>query len=236
MRSFIFLSTIFTLISCGQNKKEAQSLLNEVDPKQGLNIQMNRFSEIDTSGILMFPLSMSETNADGGSLAYKEIPSSSFWNIIFLNSKTNYYHLLSDKKILIRNYDFKYSENGRADIGQTSRHIFYSVTSEDFNNDKRLTDEDPKYLYLSDKEGNNFRRISPQNCDLQNWKFINSTNKVLITVKIDSDNNYKFDDKDEVMAFEFEIDKGKESTEVFSIQFKDSLKVLFDRDWKRLKK
>jgi hypothetical protein len=235
IRSFIFLSTIFTF-SCGQNKKEAQSLLNEVDPKQGLNIQMNRFSEIDSSGILMFPLSMSETNADGGSLSYKEIPNSSFWNIIFLNSKTNYYHLLSDKKILIRNYDFKYSENGKADVGQTSRHIFYSVTSEDFNKDKKLTDEDPKYLYVSDKEGNNFRRISPQNYDLQNWKFINSTNKILLTVKIDSDKNYKFDEKDEVMAFEFEIDKGTESTEVFSIQFKDSLKVLFDRDWKRLKK
>lgn len=236
IRSLIFLSTIFTFISCGQNNKQTQALLNEVDPRHRLNIQMNSFSEIESSGIVMFPLSMSETNVDGGSLSYKDIPNNGFWNIIFLNSKTNDYHLLSDKKMLIRNYDFKYSENGRTDIGQTRRHIFYSITSDDFNKDKKLTEEDPRYLFVSDKEGKDFRRISPENYDLQNWKLINSTNKVLLTVKRDSDMNYKFDEKDEVTTFEVEIDKGTESIEVFSMKFKDSLKVLFDRDWKLLKK
>ena len=246
LRFIILLSTVFILISCGQNKQEPptqQSADNTVvdsvavlnDPKNNLNIQTNSFSEIDSSGILMFPLSMGESDRDGGSLSYKSMPSNGFWNIIFLNSKTNEYHLLSDKKMLIKNYDFKYSSNENVDIAQTSRHIFYSITSEDYNKDKKLTEEDPKYLFVSDKDGNNFRQISPSNYDLQNWQFIKSANKVLLTVKKDSDKNNKFDEKDEVTTFEVEIDKGTEPKEVFSTDFKNKLKILYDRDWKRLK-
>ena len=247
LRFIIFLSAVFTLISCGQNKQEVQTPQNPDNPvmdsvavvnnpKNNLNIQTNSFSEIDSSGILMFPLSMGESERDGGSLSYKEMPSNSYWNIIFLNSKTNEYHLLSDRKMLIRNYDFKYSSNNNVDIAQTSRQIFYLITSDDLNKDKKLTDEDPKYLFVSDKEGNNFRQISPSNYDLQNWQFIKSVNKVLMTVKKDSDKNNKFDEKDEVTTFEIEMDKGTEPKEIFSSDFKNKLKILYDRDWKRLKK
>ncbi len=247
LRFIIFLSAVFTLISCGQDKHETQTpqnsdnpILDSVavvnDPKNNLNIQTTSFSEIDSSGILMFPLSMGESERDGGSLSYKEMPSNSYWNIIFLNSKINEYHLLSDRKMLIRNYDFKYSSNINVDIAQTSRHIFYSITLDDYNKDKKLTDEDPKYLFVSDKEGNDFRQISPLNYDLQNWQFIKSVNKILMTVKKDSDKNNKFDENDEVTTFEVEIDKGSEPKEIFSTDFKNKLKILYDRDWKRLKK
>jgi len=247
LRFIIFLSAVFTLISCGQNKQEVQTPQNPDNPvmdsvavvnnpKNNLNIQTNSFSEIDSSGILMFPLSMGESERDGGSLSYKEMPSNSYWNIIFLNSKTNEYHLLSDRKMLIRNYDFKYSSNNNVDIAQTSRQIFYSITSDDLNKDKKLTDEDPKYLFVSDKEGKKFIQISPSNYDLQNWQFIKSVNKVLMTVKKDSDKNNKFDEKDEVTTFEIEMDKGTEPKEIFSSDFKNKLKILYDRDWKRLKK
>lgn len=247
LRQIIFLSTILFLTSCGQNQQGKQdqssadsTLVDSIavlnDPKNNLNIQTNSFLEIDSSGILMFPLSMGESERDGSSLSYKEMPSNSFWNIIFLNSRTNEYHLLSDKKMLIKNYDFKYNSNGNVDIAQTSRHIFYSITSDDFNKDRKLTDEDPKYLFISDKEGKNFRQISPSNYDLQNWQFIKSVNKVLLIVRKDSDKNNKFDDNDESTTFEVDIDKETESKEVFSTDFKNKLKILYDRDWKRLKK
>ena len=247
LRQIIFLSTILFLTSCRQNQQGKQSqtsadstLVDSIsvlnDPKNNLNIQTNSFLEIDSSGILMFPLSMGESERDGRSLSYKEMPGNSFWNIIFLNSRTNEYHLLSDKKMLIKNYDFRYNSNGNLDIAQTSRHIFYSITSDDFNKDKKLTDEDPQYLFISDKEGNNFRQISPSNYDLQNWQFIKSVNKVLLIVRKDSDKNNKFDDNDEATTFEVDIDKETESREVFSTDFKNKLKILYDRDWKRLKK
>ncbi|MBS1578003.1 MAG: hypothetical protein JST29_00010 [Bacteroidetes bacterium] len=245
-KQFLFLAIIFILISCGQEQQEqttegnpTNAVVDSVaiinDPKNNLNIQTNSFSEIDSSGILMFPLSMGETERDGGSFSYKEMPSNSYWNIVFLNSKTNEYHLLSERKMLINNYDVKYSSN-TIDIPQTKNHIFYSITTDDYNKDKKLTQEDPNYLFVTDKNGNNFRQISPSNYHLQNWEFIKSVNKVIMTVKKDSDKNNKFDDNDEVTTFEIDIDKGTEAKEIFLLEFKNKLKILYDRDWKLIKK
>jgi len=245
-KHFLFLSIILILTSCGQEKQEqtTQQNSNNVvvdsiaivnDPKNNLNIQTNSFSEIDSSGILMFPLSMGETERDGGSLSYKEMSGNSYWNIAFLNSKTNDYHLLSDRKMLIDNYDVKYSSNN-IDIAQTKNHIFYSIITDDYNKDKRLTQDDPNYLFITDKVGNNLRQISPSNYHLQSWEFVKSVNKVIMTVKKDSDKNNKFDEKDEVTTFEFDVNKGSEAKEIFSQEFKNKLKILYDRDWKRIKK
>lgn len=57
-----------------------------------------------------------------------------------------------------------------------------------------------------------------------------------MTVGKDSDNNIEFDNSDEIATFEIELDKGTEAKEVFGDDFKNKLKILFDRDWKRLKK
>lgn len=245
IKQIFFLLTIIGLTSCGQNDptKEPQnttdisvdslSILN--DPKNNLNIQTNSFSEIDSSGILMFPLSMGESDRDGESLTYKEMPDNSYWNIIFLNSKTNEYHLLSERKMLVSNYEFKNYGDDNVERTQTKKHIFYSIISDDFNKDKKLTAEDPKYLFVSDKQGNNFRQISASNYDLQNWQFIKSVNKVLMTLKKDSDKNKKFDHKDEVTTFEIDIDKGIKPSKIFSQDFKNKLKIAYDKDWKRIK-
>ncbi len=244
LKQIIFTLTLSGFIACTQNKEQQQDTTNAVtdsvtvinDPKNNLNIQTNSFSEIDSSGILMFPLSMAETRRDGGSFSYKEMPSNNYWNIIFLNSNTNQQHLLSDKKMLIINYNAGYSNNNNAAIAQTKQYIFYTIVTDDYNADKIFSDEDPAYLFISDKEGNNFRQISPSNYDLQNWQFMKSVNKIILTAKKDSDKNNKFDDKDEVTTFEVDIEKETTSTEVFSNEFKNKLKILYNRDWKRLKK
>ena len=238
--------TLILLISCEQNNNQQQeqkkgnsisdSLAVLNDPKSNLNIQTNSFSEIDSSGVMIFPLSMGETKREGGSLSYKEMPNNGYWNIIFYNSITKEYHLLSERKMIIGNYDYKYGSGDNDNISQTSNHIFYTIRTDDFNKDKKLTDQDPQYLFISDKYGNNFRQISPTNYNLNNWKFIKSSNKVIMTVGKDSDKNIKFDNSDEITTFEIELDKGTEAKEVFSEDFKNKLKILFDKDWKRINK
>ena len=247
-KQFLFLAIIFILISCGQEQQEQttqgnsnNAVVDSVaiinDPKNNLNIQTNSFSEIDSSGILMFPLSMGETGRDDESLSYyKELKSNNYWNIVFLNSKTNEYHLLSDRKMLINGYNIKYNNSDYINVSQTKNLIFYSITTDDYNKDKKLTQEDPNYLFVTDKTGNNFRQISPSNYHLQNWEYIKSVDKVIMSVKKDSDKNNKFDDKDEITTFEIDVDKGTEAKEIFSQEFKNKLKILYDRDWKRLKK
>lgn len=183
----------------------------------------------------MFPLTMGESERDGSSMSYKEMPGGSYWNIIFLNSKTNAYHLLSNEKMLIKNYDFKFGSPIQENIAQTSQYIFYEIVTDDYNNDKKLTDQDPEYLFFTDKEGKGFRQISPANYNLLNWQLIQSVKKVVMTVKRDADKNGKFDSYDEVSTFEVDMEKGSGPREVFSTEFKNQLKILYDRDWKRIK-
>lgn len=235
----ILIFTIVTFFSCGEKKQgrsnsENSQLDSLNNPINFLNIQTSSFSEVDSSGILIFPLSMGESERSSGSLIYKEVPNYSNWNIIFWNSKSNEYHLLTDKKVLIREYNLN-SEN-ETNGNRTYNAIYYKVTSFDYNNDKLLNDKDPDYLYISDREGNNFRRISPELYTLINWYFIRSSNKVVMTVKKDSDNDKEFDDDDEISTFEIDINKETEPRQVFFDDFKKKLKVLYDRDWKRLKK
>lgn len=235
------------IVSCKQNKKapsatnsadntKVDSLAIINDAKNYLNIQTNNFSEIDSSGVFMFPLSMSESKREAASLSYKEMPGNSYWNIIFLNSKTNEYHLLADKKMLINSYEAKYYSNDTIAIAALSQYIFYIITTDDYNKDKLLNNEDPKYLFVSDKEGNNFRQLSPANYDLENWQYVKSLNKVIFTLKRDTDANNIFDNKDEVTAFEYDLNKDTAATALFSPDFKNKLKIQFDRDWKRVKK
>jgi len=240
-----FIATIF-LFSCRQKTEQQETNSSDstaVDsvaiinnPKNNFNVQTNSFTEIDSSGIIMFPLSMSESGRYGGeSSYYKEIPQNSYWNIIFYNSKTSAYHLLSDRKMLIKNFDIKYSSANYLDIGYTGKYILYRVTVEDYNMDKKLNSDDPEYLFVSDKEGNNFRQLSPEDYDLKSWLFVKSTNKILMAVAKDSDHNKIFEDKDEITTFQIDIDQDNLSTEIFSREFKNKLKLMFDTEWKRVK-
>jgi hypothetical protein len=245
----IFALVILFFVSCKENKLQptreatgnpavdSAAIVN--DPLNNVNVQTNAFKEIDSSGILMFPLPLTlATRGSSGfsSGSYSSNYGGSYWNIIFLNTHTNEYHILSDKKIFIKSYDLHYHNSDNENISIPNPHIFYSVIAEDYNKDKTLDFNDPGYLFTSDKEGNNFKQVSPSHCDLQNWEFIKASNKVIMTVIKDSDKNNKFDEKDELATFEMDIDKDTEAKEVFATDFKNKLKILFDKDWKQVKK
>ena len=243
----LVLTAILFLFSCNNNEPHEETLTAAdtivVDTmavlqnmKSNLNIQTNNFMQLDSSGIVMFPLSAGETERYDGSLNYKELPANSYWNIIFYNSKSGDYHLLGEKKMIIGNIDYKYNSNDDVEPLQNENLIFYRVTIDDYNKDKKLTHEDPVYLFTSDKEGNNFKQISPANYHVKSWQEISSSNKILMTLTKDNNDDKKFAAEDEVVTFEYMLQGNTEAKEVFSASFKNKLKILFDRDWKRLKK
>jgi hypothetical protein len=212
-------------------KQDSVAVIN--DPANNLNIQATNFSEIDTSGILLFPLSMGESPRESSESYYKGIPNGSFWNIVFYNTRTGEQHLLSDKKMLIHSYNAKYENDLKIQLSK--KFIFYNITTEDFNGDKKFTNEDATYLFITDKAGNNLKQISPSNYNLQNWEFIASSNKIIMTLKKDSDKNKSFDAKDEITNFIYDMNKGEEAKEIFTTDLKNKLKLLYDKDWKKIK-
>lgn len=245
LKIFTFAIMLITATACNNNDnretpkqiaplntiQDSATIVN--DPKSYLNIQATNFSEIDTSGILLFPLSIRESWQDNDVSSYKRMPNNAYWNIAFYNTKTGEQHLLSDKKMLIKNFDTNYEDAVKSKL--SNKYIFYSITTEDFNGDKKFTNDDATYLFITDKAGNNLKQISPSNYNLENWQYIATSNKIIMTLKKDSDKNKAFETTDEITNFEYDINKGGEAKEIFSNDFKNKLKVLFDRDWKKIK-
>ncbi|WP_333597306.1 hypothetical protein [Chryseobacterium flavum] len=241
MKRIALYSFLLTcLFSCRKDPESSESISDAAtaaasSPIENLNIQTSTFTEIDSSGILMFPLQMGENPRENGKYSYKEMPDNGYWNMIFLNSNTNEYHLLTENKILIMDYDYKYGGEEGINVSKKTDHIFYNVRSLDFNKDKLLDEKDPVYLFVSNRFGENFRQISPENCSVDSWKYIQSSNKVIMTVTKDSNKNQLFDEKDEVLTFEIIPNQSETPKEIFQPEIKNKLKKLYDRDWKRIK-
>lgn len=229
---------MISVLSCSGNPESTadSSNINQESPIENLNVQTTNFSEIDSSGVLMFPLRMGESKRESESSSYKEIPQSEFWNIMFYNSITNNYYLLTKDKILIENFNDDYYNDAETISTNKTNYIFYTARSLDYNKDKLLNYQDPLYLYVSNKKGENFRQLSPNNFNLENWRYIKSTNKIVFSASKDSNKNNIFDDKDEVIAFEVNVDSKELAKEIFSNETKNELKKLYDRDWKKIKK
>ena len=236
--NFIIFTLTLTLFACSKNSPNLESSSSvETEPSsiENLNIQMNSFTEIDSTGVLIFPLQMGQNPREDGNYSYKEMPNNGFWNIMFLNSNTNEYHLLTENKILILDYDYKYNAEEGINVSKKTNHIFYNVRSVDYNKDKLINEKDPIYLFVSDRFGKNFRQISPKNSSINSWKYIQTSNKVIMTSTKDSNGNNLFDDKDEILTYEVVLDKSEIPREVFQTEVKEKLKKLYDRDWKRIK-
>lgn len=206
------------------------------DPQEVLNIQTETFTEIDSSGVLIYPLMTKESQYEGRKASYKEMPYNEYWNLIFYDSKTKDIHLLTNQKMIILDYNYKGNYEDEKEFFFSTKYIFYTIRVDDFNKDKLLTEQDPKYLFISDKFGNNLKQISPKNYNLNSWRYVKSSNKVIMTVEMDSDGNSVFDRTDEITSFEIDLERDSLASEIFKNEFKSKIKILFDRDWKRIKR
>ena len=203
-----------------------------------LKIDFGALSEIDQSGIVMSPLTTTNSGSGGRfeSSYYKSMPGYSCWNIVFYNSKTREYHLLSEQKMLIQTImDRSGLESTESKNAIDSSYILYSIVADDYNKDGLFDEKDPTYLFATDRRGKNFRQLSPANQHLSSWKYIASTRKILMNVTVDRDKNLLFDEKDPANLVEIDINNEKAINTILSDSFQLRLKILFDRDWKKKK-
>lgn len=206
--------------------------------------------EIDSSENVMYPLPhiTEEKEDDSGSYSSSgDARSVTFWNIAFYNTNTRKYHLLdNNKRMIINSYNTDYtksaysSQSGHAPYDksgavQQGSFIFYTIISEDQNKDGKLDDKDPDYLYISDKEGNNFRQISPRGTNVENWEMIKKTGMILMETRRDS--TYKGKDVDvAAIQYLYDLKKGGVPERVFSPEFSGMVDKLYKKQWPIKKK
>ena len=245
----LFTLTVCVLICCTEKKHEQSTAASPpgasdslaIINNKNLNVRLLAAEEIDSSGILMFPLQAENKERGSGSFGsydYKEIPYNSFWNIVFYNSLSGEYHLLSEQKMLILKYAAGGSSDGEHRLKGTrfDKSIFYEMITTDHNGDKLFDSNDPQYLFMSDNQGYHLKQLSPVGLTLSSWSYIKGSSRIVMRLIKDSDNNKKFEDSDELLAYEYDLVKDSAAREIFPAAFKNRLKILFDKDWKAKKK
>ena len=245
-----FLFPIFfplLLLSCTQTPNQAPNNpapptpeAREVAQLQQVKLDFNQPVQINKSVYVLYPLVLNNQQDRGSLNDYSGSSTTTYWNIVFYNTLNGQYHLLDEqKKMLIHSYSpiqsGDYASTDILDIpnesNQVGRFLYYTVTTLDFNNDGKLKENDPQYLFISDKTGRNFRQVSPDSAHVLSWQPIPESNKILLQVKRDNNQDKKFNEQDETVPMVYDLNTGGLSKEVFTSDFNLKLKRQLDTQW-----
>jgi len=202
-----------------------------------INLQFNHPTVLGGSDWVLYPLRLEELKEtskgfQSSSYGYRE---SVYWNVAFYNTETKQTRLLSENlKMIIYSISPRGNYNPITQSGQRNNInddlIYYTVRTTDFNQDGKLNSDDPRYLFISDLSGQNFRQISPDNFDLVHWEVILGTNKILIQACNDSNKDKKFNSNDEIVSFVYDIESQK-IQQIFDQEFILKTKKLLENQW-----
>jgi hypothetical protein len=245
MKYSLYLALIICSFSCNNNVEDQvkNKVENKVDQKKQNNTLSLNFgspTELDSSTYVIYPLILNDEEGESDSYGSSSgSRSTTYWNMAFYNTANGTYHLLDEKrKMVIYQYDQKESGNssssndeGGSTYSEINKFIYYSIRTLDFNKDERLDFLDPNYLFISDKMGNHFKQVSPQNANVNEWKTIKKTNKILMMVSFDSNNDKKFDKEDSVIPMVYDLNTNTISKDIFNPEFKSKIENLLNDKW-----
>jgi hypothetical protein len=245
LRHILFFLTFSLLFSCSNDNQDI-NLQKRIQTDTSTSATAILFSEpqvIDSSHIIIYPLILEKTSYGSGFASSSGGDRTSYWNLIFYNTDNNTQHSLTDnKKIIIYSFNLNGSSSSSSSDVWTDRiniyrdNIFYNVVSHDFNQNKYLDSDDPTYLYVSDKQGNNFRQLSPDNYNITSWEVVTGTSKIILQAQKDNNGDKKFDQNDQMVPLIVDVMAGKFAIETFSQAYIDSLKNVLSNTWKADKK
>ena len=237
----LLISVIFMIVLVGCNTSIKKTDNNKVPDTTAstrntnlLNFQAPEL--IDSSQFIIYPL-IKEKSTEENYGSSSSGRAATYWNLIFYNPSTKEFHLLDTSKMILSSYNnggtSSTYDKASGKMGFADKFIFYSVITTDFNKDNTLDEDDPKYLYISDKSGYNFKQISPDNLNVTGWYAIKGTSKVVIQTVKDSNNDKKFDQDDEQVPFVYDLAKGGKAEQVFSKDFKERTQKLYEKLWQK---
>ena len=188
----------------------------------------------------MYPLTLSETiTEESGSYGNSENRTAYYWNIVFYDTRTGESHLLSEtKRLLILSYSGNEPDKPAANLSQgkpltnaADDLLYYSVVSDDFNHDGKLTSDDATYLFVSDKAGRHFRQLSPDSLHVSSWHTQQTTGKILLQTTAGSNHDRRFADADEHIPYIYDVITGQSAPSVISAAFAQQLNLRFQQQW-----
>jgi hypothetical protein len=240
MLKILTLLLSFSVLTACSNRGSDVNLQEKLKKDTTANSQQIIYAEpqiIDSSHIIIYPLILqreSEGTSYGSSSGGER---TSYWNLIFYNTDTQNQNLLTtDKKLLIYSIDLGTSSSS-SDIWTNGINVFkeniiYTAVAKDYNANKQLDQDDPTYLFVSNKDGTNFRQISPDDYNINSWEVVKGTSKIIMQGQKDNNGDKIFDEHDATVPLTVDINSPKPAAETFRKSFIDSLKRKLVAIWK----
>lgn len=214
MKQLIGIFLLIGLISCKESKPKSNLIEDENLTDEQVDSILAEFKFdyelpiiIDSSDQIMIPISteLLERRTKYGKDGYYSDSYPRYWNILFYNRETGNTRLLTEQKTRISrihvNKDDEYEEGSKV----MTNKVLYEIGDIDFNKDGKLTDKDPEYLFSSDNDGTNLKRISPVNEDLQYFEVVPKSSQILIRTLRDINQDSIFNRQDESIWYKAEL-------------------------------
>lgn len=244
MYKWIILPLTLILAACQPSDSESPP----VNLKTLSNIQLDSIIEhyrfdyrnpifIDSSQIALFPLPLTSQNKRyakqrqvdwlSNSL-YSSSGVSNNWNIIIYNYATGDTKLLTDQKCVILTIATNLENTGTL----LSKSILYQIVDTDYNQDNQLDHMDPINLFISNFDGSDLNRLSPENENLSTYVLIPNQDALFIKTERDVNKDFKFDEKDETYWYKVElINDHINVIEIIDLETRKNIKQLFIEQW-----
>jgi len=241
----IFSILLFVLISCSENTPKIESIENENLTNQQIDSILAEFRfeysspiVIDSTDHVLIPIStrLIEGRKTYGSDGYYSGDYPQFWNVLFYNRFTGKNRLLTENKVRISKIHVFGDEYDRIDKILNSK-VLYEIGNEDYNMDYKLNAQDPEYLFCSELDGSNLKRISPRGENLQFFSVIPNSNQILIRTIRDTKKDSIFNRDDELIWYKAELKNAEwVLEEIIDSIGRKRIEILYFQQWLKKKR
>jgi hypothetical protein len=143
------------------------------------------------------------------------LPWGNYRQLFFYNSATNQVKKLFNGQLalIVPFYSKRnYYDNGREKEQEIPanilpHHIIYEARTEDFNGDKALDSDDPVYLYVSSKTGDQLRQITPQGLQVVSWSSSKDKKMLLVKMQKHTNRSKKFGNGEDQLYYRVDLDE-----------------------------
>lgn len=148
-------------------------------------------------------------------------------NIIFYNKKSEETHLLLETPAVVSQFYFPYYNEEYK--GRKYYFLLMGIHEQDTNGDGYINSEDAEKVYLTDLSGQNKIQITPENSQLIDWFIDVDTDNLLLKIRLDSNNDKKFDAFDELEIVKTSIRQPVMAQPIIGKEIKADIKKILNQ-------
>ena len=170
--------------------------------------------QIDSSEYFLIPKLIDDDNKHVYGKGKGYLPWANYSDVYFYNSKTNQTKKLFNGQLALvepffrrRNYyDYISNKEKETPANLLPNHIVYLVRTDNFNGDNGLDSDDPIYLYITTKTGDNLKQITPKGFNIVSWVVSKDNKMILVKGQNDKNGNKKFGNGDDELYYRIDLD------------------------------